>query len=221
MEKTNYIDKAKKLMLQTARTTALVIVPLAAAVSAHANTIVPALPTGGFACSPNCSGGDSTITNPNGLTGVSFYGTADFYTSGGSFGFGFSAGGPFAGTLPSPMPVSWDFELTSDPSVTIGSWSLTFTLSGFAAGSVTETGSGGGTFIGSDSFAVSPTVVTSGSLTETVTLSTNTSGNGSVYLSVPPGTSFDFNSVSTPEPGSAGLMAAGLALLAGWARKRR
>src|ERR1700733_7051595 len=66
MERTNYVAKAKSLMMRTVRTTALVIVPLAAAVNAHAGAI--ALPIGNYTCayvdnsnstSGSCSGGDS------------------------------------------------------------------------------------------------------------------------------------------------------------------
>lgn len=232
-------------MLKTARTTALVIVPLAAAVSAHASTVV--LPTGNPTCSTNlsgsCPGGVEQLADlGSGVQGVSLFmnsGGQTFFASSGSHtgldlalsASGLLVNGPLAGGT--AIPVGWNFTLTST-SGSIGTWNLTFELGssegGSDFGSVGVNGSGGGTFVSTPGtfLDVAAGGIASGSTVfEEAILTFNASTNGpplDVFINVPAGTSFDFNSTpaaSTPEPSSLGIMAAGLAFLGGLFRRRK
>jgi hypothetical protein len=247
MERMNYVSKAKELILKTARTTALVIVPLAAAVSAHAGTVL--LPTGNAACSTNipsgsCPGGDTQLADlGSGIAGVSLFmnsGSQTFFFSSGS-GAGLDLaltdsgvlGGSIAGGT--SLPVGWNFTLTS-LSGSIGSWTLTFelgsTFGGSDYGSVGVSGSGAGTFASPLPTTTFLTIASGGiasgsTLFEEAILVFNASTGGSfadVEINVPKGSSFDFNSVpgtSTPEPATLGIMGAGLAFLGAMLRRRK
>jgi hypothetical protein len=101
MERTDYLANAKKLLAQWALTTALAIVPLLTAVSAHAAGVAyPILPTGNLdlVCVPTCTGnvGDSSSQSPvNGIYGVSFFttnGGIDFADAGPAPNIEISAG---------------------------------------------------------------------------------------------------------------------------------
>jgi hypothetical protein len=249
MEKMNYVSRAKELMLKTARTTALVIVPLAAAVSAHAGSIV--LPTGNPACfasfsGGSCPGGDAQLADPgNGIAGVSLFMNSGsqtfFFSSGSGAGLGLAltdsgslAGGSLLGGT--NLPVGWNFTLGSI-SGSIGTWTLMFelgsTFGGSDYGSVTVSGSGAGTFT-SPAPTTTFLVIASGGVASGSTLfeeailtfsaSTNGGPSADVEINVPSGGSFDFNStagVTTPEPGAIGIMGAGLAFLGAMLRRRK
>lgn len=242
MENTNYVARAKELMLQTARTTALVIVPLAAAVSAHAGAI---LPTSNVTCttldsgvSGSCSIGDSQKSSQSGITGVSFF------TNSGSIGLALSggngnvmvkvgAGGNLIGDLTQNDPVSFNFNFNLQSGGSVSAWQITMafgnTFNDFSYGTFSASGSGGsGSFIpesGSGTIVIPSGGVASGSLFwETVTLTATISSGSFLQINIPSGTSFDYNSaaaVSAPEPASVGLMGSGLAFLGYLFRRRR
>jgi hypothetical protein len=238
MERTNYVNRAKQLLLDTARTSALVIVPLAAACTAQASTIY-ALPTSNFSCTNSaefaCPGaGVSTIGNSGGIAGASFYTSSSQnigFTSGGGVDFTLtmSAYGSSSGSLPASIPVDWDFKIIPPQGITISGWSLTFDLSDTAVGNgdlgtVTETGSGNGPFQGAATMTLA-----SGSpsnLYETAILTVDTGGEGDggyVAVDVFSGNSFDFNGApvsSAPEPASVGLFGAGIAFMGALLRRR-
>jgi len=245
MERTNYVHKAKQLLLETARTSALVIVPLAAAITAQANVIVSvppltSLPSGGFACSGGgaCSGaGVSPISGgSDGITGISFYtdGSQSIgFTSGGTYNLTLtmSAGGSSSGSLPASIPVDWDFDIsTTNPGISVNDWSLTFEMSSSGAGgsnlgTVTEMGSGTGTFEGADTLKLSGAPPSSLYETAVLTVGISGSSSGNIDVDVVAGSSFDFNGApvpaSTPEPASFGLFGAGVAFMGALLRRRR
>jgi hypothetical protein len=249
MERTNYVDKAKSLLLKTARTTALVIVPLAAAVSAHAGSI--ALPSGSPTCSNNvdssCSAGDSQEPDlGSGVQGLSFFTSGGFtqnLIAGGSgstipinmtLGDSGTVGGTIAaGTV---IPVAWNFNMTPiSGSGTITSWTLTFNLGSTAGGSQygsAETsgsspiGSAGSTIIGGPiPLDITTTIPGSTTLFESVELSMEVDNtNFGVQVTVPENTTWDFQSVAAttaPEPASLGFIGAGLAFLGALIRRRK
>lgn len=240
MERTNYVSKAKNLILQTARTTALVIMPLAAAVSAQAGSI--SLPTTGASCTvaggdsgSSCKGGDALV-NPDpgvGVRGLSFFtsGGQSFFLSSGSATLilsdhGTLTGGSIAaGTV---IPLKWDFTLSSS-SGSITSWIIGFDLgSSFTNGdygSNTFSGSGTGHFTGSGSLTIASGGIAAGaSVFESGLISISVSSFTQLGVNVPPDASLDFgNSVtsSVPEPASVGMIGAGLAFLGALVRRRR
>jgi hypothetical protein len=237
MDRTNYVNKAKNLLLRTARTSALVIVPLAAAVTASATTI-SGLPTGNFACttfSGPCNGGASAIVHSGSLSGTSLYTTGDTnigYTSGGgmNFNISLSAYGPFLGSLPSSIPVDWDFTINAPDGINVTSWSLLFELSSTAVGdnnlgSVTEVGNGTGEFTGADTLTLASASPSNLYETAVLTVDTNGSGFGFVTANILQGGSADFNGApvtsGAPEPASVGLFAAGLAAMGALLRRRK
>lgn len=249
MERTNYVSKAKSLILKTARTTALVIVPLAAAVSAHAGSI--ALPSSGnptcqTSADASCSAGDSPAVDlGSGIQGLSFYTSGGFtqylfVSSSGSVtpvtmamgDSGIMAGTIAAGTL---IPVSWDFNMSPiSGSGTIDSWTLLFSLGstpggsdyGSATASGGSIGSSGSTVIGGPiNLNVLSDIVSGSTLYENVMLTMQLdNANVGAQVTVFNATSWDFNSVAAsavPEPATTGLIGAGLAFFGALLRRRR
>ncbi len=241
MERTNYVNKAKSLMLKAARTSALVIVPLAAAVSAHAGSV--ALPSGNVSCSSNieaiCFGGDSQLPDlGSGVQGLSFFTsggfTQTFFTSSGSSVFQMTLAdfGTLGGTIAAgtQIPVDWVFTLAGFSGATIDSWTLGFELGsspGFTDyGAVSGSGLSGGSISGGDTLTVSQDIASGSTLYESVVLSVNTtnSGGGGIQVTVPTLSTWDFNSAAAPavpEPASVGMIGAGLAFLGALIRRRR
>lgn len=146
---TNFAEKAKKLMQRAVRTTALVIMPLAAAVNAHAGAAVivsgPVLPDGSPGCSisdtPGSTGGSCTgwafnvpALGPTGITGVSLYNTGDFsFSGGGTAQMILTATGALTGAgLPNnttiPLGYFFDLSLSGDDPPSVTSWTLDFQL---------------------------------------------------------------------------------------------
>jgi hypothetical protein len=224
-------------MQKAARTTALVIVPLAAAVSAHASTVI--LPTSNFSCfevdhggtSGSCSGGALQLGPSDGVAGVQLFtlGAIDFGSSGGNLTLS-TNGNTSGGTLLSgtTLPVSWDFVLspqgahaTSD----LIDWQLTLAVwaSGSLIGSYATSGSGNDTITGSNSIQTDAPASTDVSLIGKLSWEGDINASG-IDVSVPEGTSFDFNSpgaTAVPEPATTGLLATGLACIACRVRKVR
>jgi PEP-CTERM motif-containing protein len=242
MERTNYVDRAKRIMTQSVRTGALVIVPLAAAVQLHA-TPSTTLPTGSPTCTQVIRGttsspcGDATpdtveATGLPGavLTGVQFSFQAGENTlagpSGGSWNstwtVTFSTGGSLSGPLTSGeiIPLNYTMNLSDDGT----GWNLQFELgtSGNPAqyGSQTFSGSqsGSGSLTGAN-----PGVNDGSPLVETVLPSIT--GIPTDFIDDTPffqlfSPEFDFGPLQAPEPASVGLFASGLAFL-GWMFRRR
>jgi len=240
MERTNYVNKAKDLILKTARTTALVIVPLAAAVTARGGAI--AIPGGNPSCTTNipsgsCASIDTQLADlGSGIEGLSLFlsggGEQGFqvFSSGSStllvtlLDFGTVSGGSIpAGTM---IPLGYSFTAAMLSGGSIGSWSVTFELGlspgGSDYGQAIESGSGSGTFSGGGVLDVSPTIASGSTLYETAQLNLTVNGPGFVEVTIPGDGSFDFDSVpSVPEPGSVGLIGAGLAFLGALLRRSR
>jgi hypothetical protein len=134
-------------MQYAARTTALVVVPLAAVAIAHAGAGVsgPVLPAGNPACSMTdngnpaavCSGGAFNLSSlgPNGLSGVSLftYNGVNF-SSGGTAQLILSATGRLnGGGIPAdftiPLEYAFDLQFQNGGSgATVSSWTLDFQL---------------------------------------------------------------------------------------------
>ena len=245
MDRVNYVDKAKRLMMQTLRTGALVIVPLAAAVSsAHAGIVTAVtLPTTTTACeasnsneSFSCLGGVSVSALSgsvlNGVQFTSISGGTSFLGSsgGGTDTFTISTGGTLTGgSLSGSIPVSFSFVATAEQLgfLASGSWTVEFELGSSGGtsnfGSVSFSGGIGNTSSisgsNSGSLAVSGTVTSGSTIFESVIVTLPTTGNAEVGLAYP----FSFNSVNltgVPEPSSVGTVAAGLGFL-GWLLRRR
>lgn len=233
MERTNYVDKAKRLMMQSARTTALVIVPLAAAVSAHAGVV---LPTGNPTCSvlfnnpQQTSGCAFNVSSLSGgvSTGVSFSsqsGGINLFNSGSATDIltmsvtGTLTGGSFNGGIP------LDFTATVTNAQSGGAYSVAWEVDGPSGGSVVATVTGV-LVAGSNSLSRSTTLGTfapvfaSGStVTEKVTFAWAVN-SGSTNVTFP----FNFDAVqssNTPEPASVGIVAAGLGFLGALWRRRK
>jgi hypothetical protein len=237
-------------MLKAARTTALVIVPLAAAVSAQAGSV--ALPSSGNpTCAVSggsggfCFSGDAQLTDlGSGVQGLSFFTSGGFtqnlfVSSSGSsadISMGMGDSGVLGGTIANgtAIPVSWAFNMTPLSGLgVINSWSLTFALGslagtadyGFASTSGGSIGSSGATIVGGPiNLLVSQDILSGSTLFETVKLTINASTDVGVQVTVPQGTTWDFNSVASaavPEPASVGMIGAGLAFLGALVRRRR
>jgi hypothetical protein len=145
---TNYTEKATRLMQRAARTTALVIVPLAAAVNAHAGFTPggPVLPTGSPACivsdlpsgsASGCSGGAFGLVplGLGGLGGASLFNTGTpLFSGGGTAQLILSATGPLTGgPLPdgTVIPLAYLFDLdflNGGFGGNVSSWNLDFQL---------------------------------------------------------------------------------------------
>jgi hypothetical protein len=239
MERTNYVARAKQLLTQSARTAALVIAPLAAAASAHANNSF-GMPITNLACSTVGSGdgtcssnsGDSQLPLVHGIAGVSFFNAADQnwtidVSSGSSAVLTLSANGMPATVLPegAVVPVSYDFTLATSGGVSIESWSLVYdlgtSLGNAAQGSYTATGGAGGGTFSSDTGTITTTTPTTpgATLFETVILTVvPNESTGAVVITAP----FDIGSQgsATPEPATLGTLGTGFGLLA-WLYRRR
>jgi hypothetical protein len=247
MERTNYVAKAKNLMMSTVRTTALVIVPLAAAVNAHAGSV--ALPTGNYGCSTvqdgnngTCNGADFQESNlGSGVQGIAFY-------SNGPISFALSSGGTSqitvtmsdwgttSGTIPAgtQIPVDALFDLTASTDSSIGSWTLTFML-GTAIGNDFYGSASGSGAVGGNSLTISSTLdvspdIPAGTLYETAQLTFSATGSeseehASASVDVPNVNTWTFDSVAAttavPEPASLGMIASGLAMIGAWIRRRK
>lgn len=246
MENTNYVARAKELMMKTVRTTALVIVPLAAAVSAHGGAV---LPTSNLTCttidafgSGTCTMGDSQQGSQSGITGVSFFttsggGPVGFNLSGGSTNITLKvgAGGNLSGDLMQNDSVGFSFNFNLQSGGSVSAWAITLalgnSLNDFSYGTFFASGSGGsGSFIpesGSGTIVIPSGGVASGSLFwETVTLSATISGGSFLQINIPGGATIDYNSAAAvqsgvPEPASMGLIGSGLAFLGYLFRRRR
>jgi hypothetical protein len=146
---TDFAEKARKLMQRAVRTTALVIMPLAAAVNAHAGVIGsggPVLPDGSPGCSisdtPGSTGGSCTggaynvaALGPTGITGVSLYNTGTpQFSGGGTAQMILTATGALTGAgLPNntTIPLGYFFDLqfqNGGLGATVTSWTLDFQL---------------------------------------------------------------------------------------------
>ncbi len=225
----------KKLIAKTARTWALMIMPLAVAVSARATTI---LPTAAFAC--NVTGGNdcgegnfAQLPAQNGVEGVKFFtnGPLDIFNDGqpaeGGFNLSFETNGSLDGDLASgfQMPVFYNFTLSG--SAAGGDFSGTtwtvmmffFTVADQTGGSFTASGSGTGTFSGSGTI-VSPFVPSGMNMSVIANINVNPGPSVTDLTVSVPASSMDFNVVSTPEPATGGLFGAALVAL-GWAFHRR
>jgi hypothetical protein len=231
MQTIDSITRAKAFMRSHARTAALVIIPLAAVVSAHAG---PILPNGNFVCSdnPNVGSGGSCSGGVNAAGGgLSFYlasggvvlqggGTLMEHTNG-------SAGAAI--TVGSSIPFDYDIGLLAqqlDPSysldiqikdTTTSTMLVNSTFTGtFGPGFTALGDSGTFTSLGSsnagDNIAVGYLLTLSG-VPENVLVTVTVPGNLSVDLG-PVGS-------SVPEPSTLGLLGAGLAWLGFRFRKGR
>jgi hypothetical protein len=234
MERREYFAHTKGRLAQWARSTALAIVPLATAVTAHAVALPPMLPSGNFVCTQqgtsanSCSANDTPLVSPGlQVSGVSFYTTGDGIDIALSDGASsatvtMSAGGTLNETLSRNVPVFWDFTLAEDGSTQIESWNLSFDLgtgvgdSTYGSFSTSANPSGPGSFVGNGIVTVGTSVPASSTIYETVVLAVTTNGGtGDVFITAP------FNFGSAPEPASFGLLGAGLGILAWLGRRRK
>lgn len=239
MPQTDYLARAKKLMQGAARKAALVIVPLAAAVQSEAAAI---LPTGNPTCSASDTGGpvgcvtvaEQLPAGSNGITGVKLYsgdsGSTLAFFSGGIAQITMGTSGFVSGSIASGLtiPLSFDFSISGSGFVALNSWNLTYTLSAPSGGGVfatTTVSSSGGSLgpISGTANMVSSQAFTDGLMTVEAILQVDWSSDGGALFVTIPSNSIDFNAIRTndvPEPASAGLMVAGLAVL-GWRLVRR
>ncbi|MBL8227655.1 MAG: PEP-CTERM sorting domain-containing protein [Bryobacterales bacterium] len=239
MPQTDYLARAKKLMQGAARKAALVIVPLAAAVQSEAAAILPT-------SNPTCSGSDDGLfracvtvaeqlpAGSNGITGVKLYsgdsGSTLAFLSGGLAEITMGTSDFVSGSVASGLliPLAYSFSISGSGAVALSSWNLTYTLSAPSGGGIfatTTVSSSGGAF---GPFSGTANMVTSGAFTDGLMsvqaiLQVDWSTEGGALFVTIPSNSIDFNAIpanDVPEPASAGLMVAGLAVL-GWRLVRR
>ena len=251
MDKPNYVKRAFALMKSQARTAALVIVPLAAAVSAHAG---PAgLPTTGLACTysvnstsgtgNSCMSGAGVSTlSGAGINGLSFSLINPSSGSSGWYDLGTDGGAVMMGTrgvvgvaIPSgtTIPVSYDFEydLINEVDPT---WQLKYILKDFTTGQILGTAPFSGTFgtsgAGIFEFTGSGSLVTSNGSSATdiigaafLLVNGSTGGTYDVSVMIPGDTSIDLDSFTVSGvPEPASFGLLGAGLVAlGMWRKRR
>jgi hypothetical protein len=238
-------------MQRAVRTTALVIIPLAAAIHANAGIITgPILPSGGASCqmssSGGCVGGAANFppVSENGLVGVSLFTSGySYFSSGGSVSLTLSATGslPNAG-IPdgTTIPLNWVFSLKfleGGLGGTVSDWTLDFQLLD-GASVIGDSGaidnptidnvainSSGQFFTGSSSMTTSALALMGDPITERVTLDIDFSAGDADQLgvSVPEATSFDYQSVQIQSTPEPGTMGLTAAgfALAGFALIRR
>ena len=237
LDKPNYVAKAKQLIGSAVRTTALVIMPLAAAVTARAD-IIAQLPTGNFGClSSNTEAtcpsgaGDSQLQSVNSIQGVKLFtgGFVDIFNPSGGGSpdlLLLSAYGNFSGSLSGgyQMPLYYDFTLSgsgTDLGATAWTMAMELLVGGADVGQFTISGSGVGTFSGYGSLTVSSGGVASGAnlVVAAAVEVAESSGATDMQVNVP-AASTDFNAV-VPEPATGGLVAAALAALGLATRFRR
>lgn len=246
-ERTNYVAKAKGLMMQAVRTTALVIVPLAAAVSAQAGTVVQLPYTGSPSCTVSGASGSriagdygtSVNSPPSAIEGLSFY------TSGGAATFNdvFSSSvslqmydsgminGPIAGGT--EMRVDWNFILGISGNAIVDGYTIVFSLGtapgdstyGSTSGGFSSGGGLSGDYTGSNTLDIN-SIASGVTVYETVTLTLDTiaSSGGNITVNAPENVTFDFDPVAgatTPEPATLGLIGSGLAMLGLLFRRRK
>jgi hypothetical protein len=221
----------RNLWGRSGRNAVLAMAPLAMAVIAHASPSYTVLPAGNFTCaatgtsSNDCSdvAGDGQLGNAGGIAGISFFTLPEEQvsipvTTDGVATLEMSAGGTLNQPLDEDVPVSWNFTLSAPGDPDSVNWSLLFVLSPTsnplveAYGSSYDTGSGVGSFSGSDLLTLGGPVT--GTVYETVELTVNSEGNGDVDITAP------FSMGSVPEPASVATLGAGLGLL-GWLYRRK
>jgi hypothetical protein len=236
---TSLLDRAKALIKSQARLGALAIVPLAAAVPAHAGNIV--LPTGQLQCeitdADTPSSGSFCPALSAGVTQLGPGGVSFSLASGGLFLAGNSTLSMASmGQVAAPIPIgttisySYDFDLSYtelDPD-----WSLTLAIADEGAtpgpgtllgASTTITGTYGRTlqeFSGSGSFTTTAASNANDYIEVYFNLDlTGLIGNDRSTVEIPAGTSIDFDTITSssgaPEPSSLALLGGGLAWL-GW-----
>lgn len=234
MDEPDYVARAKQLIGSASRTTALVIMPLAAAVSAQAGTIT-VLPTATFTCASSNAAcpsgtGDSQLPAMNGVEGVKFYtnGPVDIFTSGSSENvLVLFTSGALSGSLAGgyQMPVYYDFTLSgSGTSLNSTTWFMGMwigTPGNLIQGSLIVSGSGVGTFSGTGILTIASGGIESGTSVRVNSEFDIFESSGATDMQVNiPSASTDFNAV-VPEPATGGLMAAALAALGLATRFRR
>lgn len=234
----DFVSRAKALLMSQARTAALVIMPLAAAVETQAAAF---LPTGSPTCDANdngsafsCSGGAAPLPEYNGITGASLYTSGPvFFFSGGLAQLTLATSGFLNESISggSVIPLKFDFNLNAFSGASITDWTLTLSIiqslqSDFQLNTASVPGSAVITGTGSDptSGTALLTVPAEGYLAEGFTivsgqLDVNWGGFGTISIDVPAGSTFDFNlqiDNGVPEPATTGLAGLGLALAAGY-----
>lgn len=234
----DYVARAKSLLMGKARTGALLVLPLAAAVQYAQATVAnsTSLPTGGYACTPGigtCTGGDQQLSPVNGLSGVGFFLTSPYSFNGSSY-LDFSSTGPLTstssgGNLASGTTLTSDYNFSiSNPSGGgTDSWSLIYEIFDSTTGRValldsSSSGSGTGTFSRTFADQLTNTLTVGDTLIVSADISLNASG-GIFSLSIPGGLTLDVGSGVSAAPEPSTLSFAGLALaIAGiWYRLRR